>query len=148
MTPLERTNPALQKLGALIGEWTVEIVFPGETGKVVQGKTRFEWAEGGAFLAMRSMPEPGGPPQSISLIGRDETSGAYRMLYFDERGVSRVYDMSFEANVLKMWRSAPRFSQRFEAKLIGDGVIAGSWEKCLDGLNWEHDFALTYRRIG
>jgi hypothetical protein len=141
------SNLALQDLGFLIGDWTIKILPCAEADSIVRGRTRFEWAEGGAFLAMRTNPGPGGPPPSISLIGRDETGDAYRMLYFNERGESRVYNMSFEADTLKIWRSTPRFFQRFEGKLAGNGKICAQVEKCLDGLNWKPDFQIIYQRV-
>ena len=30
----------------------------------------------------------------------------------------------------------------------GEGPISGAWETGHDSGEWEHDFALTYRRIG
>jgi hypothetical protein len=39
--------------------------------------------------------------------------------------------------------------QRFTGTFSEDGnTITGAWEKCPDGVEWEHDFALTYRRAG
>jgi hypothetical protein len=56
--------------------------------------------------------------------------------------------MSFGANVWKIWREAPGFSQRFSATLSDDGtLIMGTWEKSPDGTSWEHDFDLTYTRL-
>ena len=39
-------NPALKELGALIGEWEVEV--PESPGQ--RGRATFEWLEGGAYL--------------------------------------------------------------------------------------------------
>jgi len=35
------------------------------------------------------------------------------MLYFDERNVSRIYEMTFSNGIWKLWRNIPVFSQRF-----------------------------------
>jgi hypothetical protein len=41
------------------------------------------------------------------------------------------------------------FRQCFTGTFSEDGnTISGTWEKCLNGSDWEHDFALTYRRVG
>lgn len=70
------------------------------------------------------------------------------MLSFDERGFSRKYDLSFENNVLKWWRNAPEFSQRYTWALVDDGnTIIGKGEISKDGLSWEKDLDLTYTRV-
>ena len=70
------------------------------------------------------------------------------MLYFDSRGVSRVYQMSLSDGVWKMWREAPGFSQRFMGTWSSDGrTIRGRWEESGDGSHWEHDFDLTYTKV-
>ncbi len=70
------------------------------------------------------------------------------MLYFDERGVSRIYEMTLSGNVWKMWRNSPGFSQRFTGTLVDKGrTIIGVWELSKDGSNWERDLELTYTRV-
>ena len=98
---------------------------------------------------MRSNVERTGPPNSISVIGRDDSAKAYSLLYFDSRGVSRIYEMSLEDGAWKMWREAPGFSQRFSGSFSENGTtIRGTWEKSNDGSSWEHDFDLTYTKVG
>ena len=56
--------------------------------------------------------------------------------------------MSFSDRLWKLWRQAPGFSQRFEGKISDDGeTISARWEKSGDGLEWEHDFDVTYIRM-
>jgi hypothetical protein len=140
-------NPALTDLAPLVGRWSLEAVFPASRDQPVRGEVAFDWTENAAFLAMRSTMEAGGPPNGVAVIGRDEAGPDYRMLYFDERGVSRVYAMSFGADGWRLWRGAPGFWQRFHGVFGEDGAqIKGAWEKSPDGAAWEHDFAVTYRR--
>ena len=70
------------------------------------------------------------------------------MLYFDESGVSRKYEVSLHDNVWKWWRNSPDFSQRFTGTIVDDGnTIASTGELSKDnGSTWEKDLALTYRR--
>ncbi len=141
MVPLPPT-PVLEPLQVLIGEWTVEIPqFPGSHGLVT-----FEWLEGGAFLRYHTeTPDPA--PTATMLIGRDDSGGDYTVLYYDSRGVTRVYQMTFAGRTWTMWRSAPGFSQRFSGTLSADGrSISASWEKSQDGSSWEHDFDMVYTR--
>jgi hypothetical protein len=88
-----------------------------------------------------------GAPDAIWLIGRDESTPNYSVLYYDNRKVSRVYEMSFSDGAWKMWRNSPGFSQRFEGKFSKDGnTITARWEKSSDGSTWEHDFDVVYTR--
>lgn len=146
-TQAQIPNPALQALGVLVGEWEVSLSFPANPSMVGQIREIFEWIEGGAFLVMYTQGEQAGPPQSIWVIGRDDSQEIYQVLYFDSRGVSRVYQMSLQDGVWKQWRDAPGFSQRFTGTFSADrNTITAKWEKMQDGLTWEHDFDLTYKR--
>ncbi len=91
--------------------------------------------------------KPPGTPDAIWLIGRDDSTADYTVLYYDSRRVSRVYQMSFSDGVWKMWRESPDFWQRYEGKVSDDGkTITARWEKSKDGATWEHDFDITYTR--
>ena len=87
-------------------------------------------------------------PTAIWIIGRDDSEPGYHVLYADDRGVSRVYRMSFSGDTWRMWRDTPEFSQRFDAEVTaGRAQIDGSWQKSVDGgTTWEHDFTVRYRR--
>jgi hypothetical protein len=141
-------NPVLKDLGPLIGEWNIEITFPNDPPGTVFGRAIFEWFDDGSFLLIRSGNNTGGPPQSVSMVSRDDTLEAYTMLYFDDRGVSRIYNMSFKDNVWKQWREAPNFLQRFTGTLSADGkTISAEWQNSPDGVIWAHDFYLTYTKV-
>lgn len=144
-------NPALSILEPLVGSWTMRIMWSEKLHKLVGGPksielpARFAWAAGGSFLLQTA----GGSdaPAARWMIGRDDTSGAFTALYADDRGVSRVYEMSFADGLWKIWRAAPGFHQRFAGRIRPDGkTIEGSWEKSEDGSSWEKDFDLSYVR--
>jgi hypothetical protein len=141
-------NPVLKALEVLIGEWEIEIKFPVDPPGTVTGRASFEWLDDGSFLMMRAGNKTGGPPQSISVIGRDNALETYALIYFDDRGVSRIYNMSFTGNVWKQWRQSPEFSQRFTGTLSADGkTINAEWEISQDNETWEHDFYMTYAKV-
>jgi hypothetical protein len=147
---MRRSNPSLEPLEVLVGRWDVEIRWSPELHEKVGGPAtvpsgvRFEWIEDGRFL-LEHQGGDDGSPQARWLIGRDETSGVYSVLYADARGVSRVYQMSLDERVWRIWRSAPGFNQRFEGRLSADGrVIEARWERSADGESWEHDFDMKY----
>jgi hypothetical protein len=57
--------------------------------------------EGGAFLISHSRVDKEGLPEGIAIFGSDDASGELFMLYFDERKLSRKYDVSVQDNVVK-----------------------------------------------
>ena len=141
-------NPSLNPLKTLIGEWKTVGTHPYVPGTIFHGHTSFEWIEGGAFLIMRSEIDEELIPRGIAIFGSDDTTGEYFMLYFDERKVSRKYELSFQDNILKWWRNAPNFSQRYTWTFADNGnTIIGKGELCKDGMTWEGDLELTYTRI-
>lgn len=151
-------NPLLRRLDVLVGEWELRASVQGQP---VGGRawTRFEWVEGGVFLAQRSdadPPPPGTPPEWVenrpfpvtTIIGLDDSAERFWMLYADARGVFRVYQMSLADGQWRIWRDAPGFFQRFIGAVSDDGTtITARWEKSWDGSNWELDFNLTYTKV-
>ena len=142
-------NPALEPLAFLAGDWDMELSnasFLPSPSDSIKGHVAFDWIEDGAFLAMHMGNNR--PPDAIWLMGRDESTGEFQVLYYDARKVSRIYRMSFLEGVWKMWRQAPGFWQRYEGRVSADGnTITGRWEKSKDGAAWEHDFDVTYTRV-
>ena len=134
----------MSEFDALLGEWTVEAsIAPGATGRAV-----CERLEGNAFVVLRSYaPDPA--PDSVWVMGGDDSSGESTALYHDTRGVSRVYRTSLVDGVWRLWRDAPGFAQRYTGTLGADGrTIRGAWELSRDNATWQHDFDLTYTRTG
>ncbi len=150
--PPFQPNPALKPLEALVGDWQMElsnVSFLPNPSATTTGHISFEWLQAGAILVMSMGGKPSGPPDAMWVIGRDDSTPNYTVLYYDSRGVSRVYAMSFSVDVWKIWRDAPGFCQRFEGKLSNDGnTITARWEKSSDGATWQHDFDVTYTKIG
>jgi hypothetical protein len=140
-------NPRLAMLEPLIGVWTTvghHSMMPGVT---LHGRTAFEWHEGGAFVRVRSEIEEPGIPSGIAIIGSDDEVGL-TMLYFDERAVTRRYEAAMEGAVLRWWRSAPGFSQRYVLTMAPDGkTLTGVSSMSKNGATWEQDLELSYTRV-
>jgi hypothetical protein len=114
-------NRALKPFNVLVGEWQTVGTHPGLPDTTLHGHTSFAWLEGGAFLIMHSEIDEPEIPSGIGIIGSDDATDEFFMLYFDERAVSRKYNVSFEKNVLTWWRDTPEFSQRFTITISTDG---------------------------
>ena len=141
-------NPALKQFSRLVGEWKTTGTHPLVPGKILRGESSFNWMEGGAFMMWHSEIDEPNFPAGIAIFGSDDSTGEFFMLYFDERKVSRKYDVSFEDNVLKWWRNVPGFSQRYSWTFTDDdNTITGKGELNKDGTNWERDLDLTFTRV-
>jgi hypothetical protein len=150
-------HSTLEQLEILVGAWELEAVFQGTL--VQGGRTSFEWIEDGSYLRQFTGSEAtddelppewvGNTPEPVvSIIGLDDTQERFTMLYADARIVFRVYQMTLIEREWKIWRDAQGFSQRFTATISDDrNTITGAWEHSPDGVTWNHDFALTYRRV-
>jgi hypothetical protein len=74
-------------------------------------------------------------PSSTIIISADDTTGMYSKLFYDSRGIARIYQMMLQDGIWKQWRDAPGFSQRSEGSFSDDGrTIRGRYEKSVDGM--------------
>ena len=138
-------DPALAAFDALVGTWATEATHPAFDG-IVPGSVTFEWLDGGRFLVQRSHNDHESFPDAIAVIGAPEVGDGLVMEYFDSRGVRRTYRVSLEDGVLRMWRDAPAFDQRFSATLAHDR-FEGLWQLARTPGAWQDDLKVTYRRV-
>jgi hypothetical protein len=153
--PAMSSGDSLAALEPLVGEWRMVPEFEGMPPAEAGAPVTFVWLPGQRFLIERwKVPVPEAP-DGIAIIGADpKREGGYLQHYFDSRGVARVYKMSLEDGVWKLWRDEPDlspldFSQRYTGTFSDDGqTITGAWEISHDGKTWELDFNLTYTKQG
>jgi hypothetical protein len=141
-------NPRLAAFAPFIGTWTTEgrhALLPGTT---LHGRATFEWLDGGAFCCLRSKVDDPRFPAGIAIFGSDDEAGTFTMLHFDQRGVSRRYEVTIDAGVVRWERSSPTLSQRYVLTISADGDTAHSvGEMSRDGGEWGPDLELTYARV-
>jgi len=153
-------NPLFDHLDVLAGAWETEATHPYLPNTVIRGRATFEWLEGKHFLIWRAHYDHPDIPDSIAILGCDDSDGAAgaadtgnsgagcAMHYFDSRGVSRVYRFSAEPGVWRFWRDWPGFSQRYVNTIGEDGsTITGNGELSRDGSTWEQDLRIAYKRV-
>lgn len=147
-------HPALDHLALLAGEWESEATHRLMPDAVIVGRATFEWLEGGHFLIWRAHYDHPDFPDSIGILSCDDMGdlrnpdGGCSLHYFDQRGVTRLYHLSAEPGVWRLWRNAPGFSQRFTGTLNPDGkTVTGVWDFSEDGSTWEQDLRVTYKRV-
>jgi len=135
----------IRSLNKLIGNWSVTIRWSEETRKLVGGpkeveaEARISLMKEGGFLHYQMGP-------SHWIIGGDESTPEFAVLYSDERAISRVYRMSFTHGVWKIWRDASEFHQRFEGYVRSNRRIDAYWDKSEDGKSWIRDFDMIFVR--
>lgn len=138
---------SMKQFDVLVGEWNMVGTHPA-LPDAAHGHSSFKWLKDGALLLWHfDWERGGGLPTVLSVIGHDDSIGTSTMLYSDERGVARIYQMSLEGGVWKMWRDAPDFSQRMTATVSPDGnTITWHGELSRDGSHWEQDLDVTFTR--
>jgi hypothetical protein len=142
-------NPSLRAFAVLVGEWRTTGTHPLLPGTTLHGRTSFAWHEGGAFLVMRSEMEHSDIPSAVAVFGSDDAAETFVMVYFDERGVSRKYDVTMAGNRLVWARDEAGFAQRNTLVIDEDGTrMVGAGEMSRAGGAWQGDLSLTYERIG
>ncbi|QVQ49999.1 hypothetical protein J4H86_13530 [Spiractinospora alimapuensis] len=149
----------IDRLEPLVGRWSIETVLPeGQepSGQEPAAWTTFEWLSGRFFLVQRWAVDLPEAPDGIAVIGIEPTSiggpftgPLFTQRYFDSRGVHRVYAMTLDDGLWRLWRDSPGFAQRFRGEFSADGdSIEGAWDKSADGVTWQRDLTLRYRRVG
>ena len=139
-------DASLATFDALIGTWATEATHP-SVDAVAPGSVTFEWLEGGHFLVQRIRNDHKLFPDGIGVIGAPESGDGLVLEYFDSRGVRRTYGTSLDDGVLRFWRDAPGFDQRFAAT-VGTDAFEGLWQVAETPGDWKDDVRMTYRRQG
>jgi hypothetical protein len=135
----------LRRLTPFVGDWTMRA--QGETWEGT-GTATFEWHPDGAHLLQRGTVDHPDAPDTFAVIGCDGAKGTYTQLYSDERGVSRVYDMTFDGTTWTLERHGEPFAQRYVGRLADDGgSITGEWMLDDDGSGFRHDFDIVLKRV-
>ncbi len=135
---------ALSRLERFVGEWTMRAHADTWEG---EGTTTFEWHPDRAHLLQRASVDHPDAPNSLSVIGCDGAKDTYAQLYSDERGVSRVYDMTFDGTTWTLERQGEPFAQRYVGTFSEDGgTITGQWQIDEDGSGYRRDFDVVLER--
>jgi len=145
-------NEAMERLDVLAGSWTATMRnawFLEPADREVPGSATVEWL-GDAFVVFRwtmSGDVGSATTEMVLALGRSDPNGAYTALYHDERGVCRVFAMTFDGSRWELTREDPDMFQRFIADVVPDR-IAGRWEASDDrGSTWRKDFDLVFERM-
>lgn len=140
-------NPALAPFAPLVGEWRTTGTHPMVPGTQFHGRVSFGWHEGGAFLIMRSEIDEPEIPSGVAIFASDDAAGTFFQSYFDERGISRRYEVTVDGTTVTWHRDEAGFAQRWVLEPAADGgTMTGTGQMARDGGPWEPDLSLTYVR--
>lgn len=141
----------MERLDGLVGSWWVTMRnawFLEPADREVAGRATVDWL-GDAFVVFRwTMGDEVAPAtnEMVLVLGRSDANDAYVALYHDERGVCRVFAMTYDGPRWTLAREDPDMFQRFVAD-VGPDRIAGRWEASDDrGSTWRKDFDLGFER--
>jgi len=138
----------IARLEPLVGEWRLDVpAFALPAGATA--RATFEWALHGAFLLERDEVTVDEAPDGLKVIAA--TDDGYTLHHFDQRGVVRLYAMTFDGSEWTLERHTADFSplpfhQRWTATVEPE-EIAGRWERSADGRDWDLYFELFYHRV-
>jgi hypothetical protein len=148
-------NEALQQVAAvLVGTWKLTMTnawFWENPAAVVEGSATVEWLDD-AFLIMRWVlgQESETISEAVWVLSRSDARDAFIALSYDDRGVLRVFDMTFTGagGVWMLTREDPDFYQRFVGMVSADGNRIDAHPDASEdtGTTWRKDFDLTFER--
>lgn len=86
-------------------------------------------------------------PQGVAIFGSDDNASIV-LIYFDQRGVSRHYQVSINGSEMRWRRDDPKISQRMSFIVSADGkVIEQVGQMSEGGGPWQDDLTLTYHAV-
>ena len=143
-----RPNPALQPLAFLVGEWATTGTHPAFPDEPLPGKTSFAWAEGGAFLLMRSQTDHEDFPDGVAVFASDNVLRTITMCWFDERGISRLCPVIVRDGAVHWHHDDPAFMQRLTITAGPDGRhMSSTGEMAKNGGEWTADLSQVFVRL-
>ena len=129
-------------LDRLLGTWDVTM-HHAAMPQPVSGRQRYERVLDGAFVMLHWTYDHPEFPDAIAML--DE----HTYHYFDVRGVARVFDLTVDDSGWAMVRHDEDFWQRSTGRFRGTDAIDGTGENSYDaGATWQHDFSMSYVRVG
>ena len=141
-------NKALVALEPLIGEWEYTMYnawFLESMDTKVKGFTTIERLED-SFVVVRST-DADKKPSDIWVIGYSDPQEKYMMFYYDQRGVSRIFNATFDGNQLVFWREDKDMYQRITLEVNDDGLHSVAEASEDKGKTWRKDLEMAHKRV-
>ena len=132
-----------------VGRWRVTMAnlwWLEDPGAVETATAVGEWIDD-SFVRLRAEKE--GEEVWDFVIGGSDARDRLAVLYHDERGVLRVFDLRLDDDgSWAMTRADPDFHQRLVGRVEGDRMVGSADASEDEGATWRTDFDLTWERTG
>jgi hypothetical protein len=138
-------NDAMRRLDGLVGEWNVTMThawFLDSLDTEIHGSATFDWLAD-AFLVMRSDWEDGSTQEFV--FGRNDARGVF-VTFSHDRGVYRVFDMTFADGEWTLLREDPDFHQRIVMRVEPDRIDMRADASEDAGETWRKDLDYIFKR--
>jgi hypothetical protein len=145
-------NDAMRRLEAMVGDWDVTMThawFLDSLDTEIRGTATVDWFAD-AFLMLRSTFEgrdaSAGASAWALAIGRSDPRDGFVALSYDDRGVYRVFDMTFADGEWTLLREDPDFHQRIVMRLTQDRIEMRADASEDAGTTWRKDLDYIFVR--
>ncbi|HWM19009.1 MAG TPA: hypothetical protein VNO51_04935 [Ilumatobacteraceae bacterium] len=140
-------NTELERVAEIfVGHWALSLTnmwWLDDPTTVTSGAATGEWL-GDSFVRLRA--ELGGEPTWEFVFGRNDARDQFVVLYHDERGVLRVFELSLDGGSFVMSRTDPDFHQRLVGRVEGDRIVGQADASDDQGATWRKDFDMIFER--
>jgi hypothetical protein len=87
-------------------------------------------------------------PSDVWVIGYSDPEEKYEMFYYDQRGVSRIFNTTFDGKTMVFLREDKDFYQRITLEITDDGLHSIAEASEDKGKTWRKDLEMSHVRKG
>lgn len=141
-------NKALAALEPLIGQWEYTMYnawFLESMDTQVKGFTTIERLHDGPVVIKDSNADK--KPDGLMIISYSDPQEKYEMLYYDQRGVARIFNVDFDGKKMVFWREDKDFHQRMTMTIADEGLHTVAEASDDQGKTWRKDLEMSYKRL-
>jgi hypothetical protein len=143
---MQRNTQLERVAGIFLGDWTLTITnqwWLDDPSTVITGSATCRWLDD-SFLMLKAQID--GIPAWDFVFGRSDARERFVVLYHDERGVARLFNLTLEGDTWTMSRADPDFHQRLVGRIEGDRMVGRADASDDQGSTWRKDFDLIFER--
>ena len=142
-----KRNTEIQRVADIfLGEWVLTITnqwWLEDPATVTSGTAKCEWL-GDGFIRLQAEFE--GDPTWDFVFGRSDARDQFVVLYHDELGVLRVFELTLDDGTWMMSRTDPDFHQRLVGRVEANRMVGRADASDDRGATWRKNFDLVFER--
>lgn len=86
-------------------------------------------------------------PSDVWVIGYSDPQEKYQMFYYDQRGVARIFDTTFDGKKLTFLREDKDFYQRMTLEITKEGLHSVAEASEDKGKTWRKDLEMDHVKV-